>query len=809
MYKKFLLTCLCLILSQLVWAQRHYGGSGLKGRVTNTSGQALAGASIVIEHLRAGTNSQEDGTFEMQHLPHGTHEVRVLLLGYESAVQQVELRRGETATLVFQLTPKANQVAEVEVFGVRDKQPEKLEVITRLPLKPSEQIQSISVISDRLIQEQGALTITDVTRNVPGVYNFATYGNRRESMSSRGFRGIPVVKNGVRINSDFRGTGVLTDMEGVESIQVMKGASSITQGMAGDIGGPGGIINIVTKTPKFERGGYAALRVGSFGQVRPSFDVYGPLNESKTVAFRVNGALERAESYRAHVSFEKFYLNPSLEWRPDGKTTLTLEMDYLNDSRTPDLGTITLSDEQYNIFDLPHEQFLGFETDRTTTKNATFAARFNRKLNDNFSVRAAYFRSNLEVPEVATSLSQGKRDADGNFMLPAHQRLRSITQSNRSDKNSVVQFDLIGQDVQTGFLKHTFQVGTDFRTVNLELPTYASTFIDTIDVFHPIPNTLPVTPASKITATTTSNEASLGFMLQDVLTITDWAKAIGGVRYSTTESRSSATAVVTRGQAINPMAGLIVSPFRGLNLFASYTNSTNPRTATRLDKDGNELGTERIDQVEAGIKSDWLDNRLRFNLTLYQINNRNMNLQAVEPDANGVLIQMPYYTKGGNDERKGIEVELTGRVLDNLELIAGYALIDARYKEHTTFVRNSSPLNTPDQTANFWANYTFRYGALKGLALGGGAYYVGSRPNNDWTNAGVDYHEIAPGQEPWYMKAYTTVNLQASYQATEHLGVRLLFNNLLDEVGYNAYRVSFINPIDPRNMSAVLTYRFR
>jgi len=46
----------------------------------------------------------------------------------------------------------------VEVFGERNKQPEKLDAITRLPLKPSEQIQSISVISSKLIEQQGALS---------------------------------------------------------------------------------------------------------------------------------------------------------------------------------------------------------------------------------------------------------------------------------------------------------------------------------------------------------------------------------------------------------------------------------------------------------------------------------------------------------------------------------------------------------------------------------------------------------------------------------------------------------------------------
>ncbi|WP_221626963.1 TonB-dependent receptor [Pontibacter sp. Tf4] len=791
-----------------ILSAQHNSRATLTGKVTDANGNPIEFASVVLEGTSFGTMTQEDGSFELNRLPAGTYKAHALLLGFESSAQQVTLNSGETTTLSFTLLPKSNQIAEVEIFGVPDRQPEKLDVITRLPLKPSDQIQSISVVSDRLIREQGALTITDVTRNVPGVYNFATYGNKRESISSRGFRGIPVVKNGVRINSDFRGVGVLTDMEGVESIQVMKGASSITQGVAGDLGSPGGIVNIVTKTPKYEKGGYASLRVGSFGQVRPSFDVYGPLNQSRTVAFRLNAALERADSYRKGVSLEKFYINPSLEWKPDDMTTLTLEMDHMNDSRTPDLGTIALTDDTYNIYSLPFEKFLGFTTDRTITKNTTFAARLNRKLSDNYNVRAAFFRSNLEVPEVATSLSQGKRDADGNFILPGNQRQRSITQSNRMDKNTVVQLDLIGQDVKTGFIKHTFQTGMDFRTTNLELPTYASTIMDTIDVYTDIPNTMPKPAPSKINSTTISNEASVGFMVQDVMEFTPWAKAMLGARYSTTESRSSANATIVRGDAINPLAGIILTPYKGLNVFASYTNSTNPRTATRLDKDGNELGNERIDQLEAGIKSDWLDNRLRFNLTLYKINNRNMNIQAVERDANGVLIQMPYYIKGGNDERKGVEVELVGRVLQNLELIAGYARISAKYKEHTTFVEGSSPLNTPDHTANFWANYQVQYGTFKGLSLGGGVYYVGERPINDWTKAGIDYHEITPGQKPWNLKAYTTVNLQASYQINKSIGLRLLANNILDASGYNAYRTSFINPIEPRNVAGVLTYKF-
>src|SRR5699024_4829850 len=196
-----------------------------------------------------------------------------------------------------------------EVFGIRNDKPEKFESFTRLPLNPYDQLQSISIISNKLIESQGNLTLSDATKNVPGVYTFATYGNKRESMSSRGFRGIPILKNGVRVHSDFRGVGILTDMQGVDNIQILKGTASITQGVATDLGSPGGIINIVTKTPKFNHGGSVSLRGGSYGQIRPAFDLYGPLTKEKNTAFRINGALERADSYRKFVDKESFYFN--------------------------------------------------------------------------------------------------------------------------------------------------------------------------------------------------------------------------------------------------------------------------------------------------------------------------------------------------------------------------------------------------------------------------------------------------------------------------------------------------------------------
>lgn len=811
-----LITLISLLITQFSFAQSL---SLIKGKVVDEQAQPLPYVTIILENTRYGTSSDEAGSFEINNIPSGTYTIILSQVGYHRISQNIDINENEELGIVFTMRAKINELGEVEVFGEREKQPEKLATITRLPLKPSDQIQSISVISDRLIELQGNLTISEAARNVPGVYTFATYGNVRESMSSRGFRGIPVLKNGVRVNSDFRGTGVLADMQGVESIQVLKGAAAITQGVATDLGSPGGIINIVTKTPKFTQGGQAALRVGSWGQVRPSFDVYGPLNESKNIAFRINGAYERADSYRKGISYEKIYINPSMEWQPDDKTTLTLEMDYLNDSRTPDPGTINLaSNDTYAIYDLPYDQFLGFKSDRAITKNTTYTARFTRVLNENLNIRAAYIRSNLNTDQVGASLSSGGGKGQTLPELEFSRRYRTVSSSDRIDNNSVVQLDLVGKDVYTGSLKHTFQIGIDYRTTYLETQSArqgALEYIDIINVFSPINSKLPETgfvyengdmveaPLKLVESNpVVSTNNAYGLMGQDVISFTDWAKVFLGLRYSSAESSGSAITGVSIGHVIDPQFGLMLTPYKGLNVFGSYTTSTSLRGADNVDVHGNELGNQKIKQLEAGLKSDWFDNRLRFNLTLYKINNKNMSLPVY--DAN--WIATGYYEKGGNDERKGVEVELIGRLAQNLEIVTGYAYIDAQYKEHVSYYEGSAPLNTPKHTVNGWANYVFNEGIFKGVNLGAGAYYISERPVNDWATA-VTHEGIVPHQKPFDIKAYTVVNAQIGYNINK-VGVRLLFNNIFDAIGYNAYRTSFINQIDPRNFAGVLTYRF-
>lgn len=773
----------------------------IKGTVLDENGEPLPSAAVFIQELQRGTTTDNEGRFRFVRVPQRELTLEATFVGYESNTQKVDMRNTKDGHIHFKMVAN-NKLSEVEVFGERYKQPEKLDAITRMPLRPSEQIQSISIISDKVIAEQGALTITDAVRNVPGVTLFGSYGGVRESLSTRGYRGVPVLKNGVRVDSDFRTASLASDMQGVESIQVIKGTAAVTQGIGDDLGSPGGVINVVTKTPKFVNGGEVSVRAGSWGQFRPTFDVQSVLDKNRTIAFRLNGAYERADSYRTKISKNRVYINPSLEWRPDEKTTVTLEMDYLNDNTTPDRGTVNLAaDDTYKLYDMPHDKFLGFDTDNVETKILTYAARITREIASNLSVRAAYFASSNNTDNTGVGALRTVKGEDYNI------RSRTLTRSLRDDKNRTFQLDLIGRDVYTGPIKHTFQLGFDYKSNDLSTTSYNAISVDVIDIFKDIPNTLPTSVTNQsMTANdpVKSSSSAYGIMAQEVMTLNEYAKAILGLRYSYGSSSSATGTGTTTGDAWNPVFGLMVSPIKNINLFGSYTTTTSLRSAADQKEDGSPIGASTTKQWEFGVKSDWLDNRLRFNFTYFHINNTNLSYSVY--DENGT--DTGFKDLAGNLKRTGIETELSGRILPNLQVMLGYAYLDARYEDSPAYVDGSAPMNAPNHTANGWIHYTVDRGTLKGLSIGVGAYYVGDRPVNEYTMKFGVGHNTEPGVKPFDMPAYTTVNAQLAYNIGR-VTTRVFFNNIFDEIGYNSYyRGGYINQTDPRNFAAVVSYTF-
>jgi len=732
-----------------------------------------------------------------------------------------------------------NEIEAVELFGDSNKHPEGLELITRLPIKPRDRVQSISVISHKVIENLGGLTLLDVTKNVPGVTLFSNYGGGSESMSMRGYRGVPVLKNGVALDQDFRTAGMLTDMQGVESIQVIKGSAAVTQGVGNGLGSAGGVINVVTKRPKFITKSSVGLRVGSWDTYRPTFDLQRVFGNDDNVAFRLNGAYQTNKSFRAFVEGERFYINPSLAYKLDDRTDVILEMDYMDDERTPDRGTVNLAPgDTKALYIMPKGSFLGFKEDYSRTKTLNLSTNINTKLSDNFYIRTSYMNSSKHEDDQAMSISNYE---DKDEIVDWTKKVRRYSKGKSAERNKVLQFDLVGQDLKTGFLKHTFQVGFDWKeseVISTDYTVYKNSIskenrlsgrvnkrkkeklaeLDIIDILnggyeHSIYN-LQDKMIFVEGKTTKERTPSVGVMAQDVITLNEYIKANLGLRYSRLNGYN-----MEDKDSWDPSIGVILSPVENINVFGSYATTTSLRSANNPIKHPTEskiignVGPSTTKQFETGIKTDWFNERLRFNATLFDIITDNLSHTILDGNFDEVKIDgRVVYGLSGKLKRKGLELELIGRILPNLQIMSGWAYLDAGYKDSQAYVDGSAPMNAPKHTANAWLNYRFERSFLKGIDIGAGVYYIGERPSNEWSkktyNSMGHVNGLKLGEKPFNMKEFASVDAQIGY-TYKNTNIRVFVKNILDAIGYTSYfRGGYINQMPPRNISAQFMYSF-
>lgn len=118
----------------------------IRGVVYDETDTPLASATVQIEGTTIGTTTNSEGRFILRNLARKVYKINVSFVGYATQTRTVDLTSRSVAQLSFTLLPDDNLLSTVEVFGERYKQPKKLDAITRMPLRPSEQIQSISVI---------------------------------------------------------------------------------------------------------------------------------------------------------------------------------------------------------------------------------------------------------------------------------------------------------------------------------------------------------------------------------------------------------------------------------------------------------------------------------------------------------------------------------------------------------------------------------------------------------------------------------------------------------------------------------------
>ena len=668
----------------------------------------------------------------------------------------------------------------------------------RSGLEPMDIPQSIQVIGNEIIEQQQAIRLSDVIKNVNGVYVGSARGSAQESFFSRGYdmSANNMFKNGFRFNS-----GSIPEVSSLEKVEVLKGSAALLFGNVA----PGGILNMVTKIPSFKKGGEIAMQMGSYSFYKPSIDIYGPLNDN--IAYRFTGSYENSESFRDNVTKERYYINPSFLFTVSAKTEIIVQGDYLHDDWTPDFGTGIIGKE---IVELPRNTYLGANWSNGQTKQATVSTLVKHDFNSNWKLNFNTSFQNYDRTSKGTERIQPATNGDWKRPLGQNKNLEQIIGE---------QFSIQG-NFKTGKVKHQLFTGVDMENAFTQAyafafspTTYGSGNIFDFENFNQ-GGAIPDATTTRIVKTDTNR---FGIYAQDLISLTDKFKVLAGIRWSWQEAQVATTDVLKttvteapkrKDVAFTPKLGLVFQPTKNMSLFASYSNSFTPNTGTTVDLKAIEPSI--IDQYEVGIKKDFWRGILSTNVTVYQITNSNL-AQTAEFKADGSSnIDTSIKILSGETTSKGVEFDIIAKPIEGLNIIAGYSYNDMRYTKTSgikgSFIEGDRLARTPANTANLSFFYTLPSGILKGVSVGALGNYIGKRVGG-WNNQidqslpnGIYDREIP-------IKGYTTIDVSVGYN-WEKFSLLCRLSNITNVLNYTVHENYSVNPTAPRQVMTSLKYKF-
>lgn len=781
--KAFVILFLALFFSQLTFSQ----SGSIKGTVHSTNNVPLSKVLVTLVDQQIYTN--ENGEFEIQNIAFGKYTIIVSKEEFQTQTLQIELSVPETI-LEIRLQSVQRELEQITVQGIRSSNEKPVE-IGKIAIRPFDLPQSVATVDKEIIEQQQSQVLSDVLKNTNGVYIMGNTGGYQEEIAGRGFAfsSSNTFKNGVRYNN-----AVMPEISSLERLEIMKGSTAILFGNVA----AGGILNLVTKKPQFEKGGSISMTAGSFDYYKPMIDIYGSVNKKNTIAYRVNSSYQNSKSFRDQVKAERFYINSSLLFLVGKKTEILLEGDYLNDDRTADYGVGAIN---YQLIAIPRNTFIGASWSNIKTNQGSFTATVTHNFN-----RKWQLKSTNAIQDFQSALfSTARPNASGKFIKEDGTWIRGLQRSETEERYYLSQLDLTGK-FKTGKINHTALIGADIDQYYTNTIAYnALSTYDTINVYnvdvHSQRSDIPT--LTKKTDTKTPRTRA-GFYVQDMICITSKIKFLAGVRLSYLETESNVYTHATKettnstlyDHAFSPRVGLVYQPIKSMSLFTSYSNSFAPNTG--VDVNGDALAPSLIDQYELGIKNDLFKGLLSVNLTAYQITNSNVAQMVLDNgNTNSNIKEL-----AGEITSRGLELDVVSKNWKGFTVMAGYNFNDAKYTRSKIYTVGTILNYQPRNTANASIHYTVLNGKMKGMSCGISGLYFGKRMAGRLPRLTVpnDTYRQIPLPE------YTTVDLSIGY-SKNNVGIRFKVSNILNAMSYNVHDDNSVNPIAPRMFMTTLTLK--
>ncbi len=635
------------------------------------------------------------------------------------------------------------QLEQVEVNATQDRANLKNDTtsIGRVPAAVRDIPQSITIINRALLNAQGATSLSDAIRNVPGITIGAAEGGQiGNNINLRGFTArTDIFIDGIRDRGQY-----YRDTFFIDTVEVLKGPSSILFGR----GSTGGVINQVSKQASLVPLNEASVTVGTHDQYRAVVDTDQPLSD--TSAIRISAMGQNIQTTRDVLTNEDYGVAPTIRFGINTPTTVTINGLFQHNHDMADYGISSLNGGPAPV---DYDNFYGLTDDRILQDATVIGVKLEHRFSDRLSLRnqVQYNRTAVDAREtnsarVGTFLPTA--DGGGAFtILPTSTTgyytalpLQSLSILLQSKDRAIVDDSLFNQtdliaNFDTGPVKHTlltsFEIGRD---------TYQNQAITRVDPAITGPNATTglavlslasptYAPASPRTVRTTgnlvtSNANTLAASVNDTIEFTPELKLVAGLRFDRYRARlansiPSATVLSEVGQNVTHTSvrvGPIWQPSKEQSYYVAYGTSFNPSLETLTVTTGQQaLQPEKNKSYEVGAKWDLLGEALSVTAAAFRIEKDNARTQ----------ISTGVYELDGNIRVDGGEVGVTGRLAADLQVFAGYTFLDAKIVQASALdgTQGKVPANTPRHSATIWSTYNVTHR----IELGSGLTYQSSR----------------------------------------------------------------------------------
>lgn len=715
---------------------------------------------------------------------HKTAAIFVLALGtsYYAAAAESQVT---SSTLQLAAATKDKNVEEVKVDGVARKN----ENTTRLPFTPRELPQSISEISQEMIELTSMTDINDILMNVTGV-NVTLYDSQRPLYFSRGFQITDFQVDGIPTYSGS--TNQEYDTALYERVEVIRGANGLLSG----VGSPSATVNLVRKRPGKTLEASVAASLGSWDRQRGVVDVSTPLSPEGKVRSRVVVAYQDSDSFRDRYSEDKTAMLGVIEGDIGENTTLAVG--YQNQDNNPTgtiWGTIPLFASDGTQAKLPVSTSFAPEWTQWQRESSTLFADLEHNFNENWKLRLAANRTEGDVFSLRV-YAQGfpNRETGSGMTL-----LGSVSAG--EDTRDSIDFTLTGDYIWFG-REHTLIVGGN----SYELESYTPGFTSLASWSYQVPDAwnydgkAPKPTYSRTGSFRIATTEQTGIYAANRFSLTDSLSAIVGARvtswetgtdnYNTSGAYLNTTGTLKVDNEITPYAGLVYDLSSQYSLYASYTDIFNPQSYK--DKNDNLLEPVLGSNAELGIKGEFFDGKLSASAAIFKTKQDNYAVRDMTQPENSLPDGSSAYVGVNGTESEGIELSLSGSITAQWMINAGYTYVDT--KRHTN---DRIWTNLPEHSVQLSTHYDFS-GVLAPLVLGGGI---------NWQSETIGYGVSHPTltDATFTQDSYVLTNLYATWNFNERWTASLSATNIFDETYWA--NIDYANYGEPRNVSLTLKWK--